>query len=196
MSILFSDDDAYKFERSNGSTSHGHGKVVADATGTRFGPRHEYWAKDLTTGANYVSYEDTSSPSGDPASVGWERSFGSSIPSSSTIEGWIRAYYQAELDGKSWTGLNLHTIQIDPGGHSLELNSSSIGHVDVYDYAYGAVVMSVEHWWLKSGVSSPVLHRSNNKLELTAAGSAPGSATSPSAPTGFTFAELILVVVL
>lgn len=196
MSILFSDGDAYKFTRTSGSTGYGTGAVIADEDGTRFGPRHEYWAKDLAVGADTVVYEDSSNPTGDPISVGWERSFGSSIPSSSTIADWIQAYYVAELDGQSWPGLNLHPTQIDPGGFSLDRNGNAIGQIDVYEYTYGSTVLSVEHWWLMSGVGSPVLQRSGNDLTVDYSGSAPGSATSPSAPTGFTYAELILVVVL
>jgi|GEM_PF-3516656 len=196
MSILFSDGDYYRFNRTSGATRYGKGALISDTDGTPNGPRHLYWAKDLALGADNVLFEDSPNPSGDPISVGWERSFGGSIPSSSTINDWIHDYYEDELDGQSWPGMNLHPTQIDPGSHSLDLNNTNIGQVDVYSYSYGGTVLTVEHWWLKSGVGSPVLQRSGNELETDYVGSTPGSATSPSAPTGFTYNELILVVVL
>ncbi|PKN53923.1 MAG: hypothetical protein CVU56_29265 [Deltaproteobacteria bacterium HGW-Deltaproteobacteria-14] len=194
MSILFSDGDAYQFVRSSGATGYGKGTLISDTDGTPYGPRHQYWGKDLAVGADTVVYSDTTNPSGRPISVGWERSFGSSVPAASTLEDWIRAYYQAEVDGGSLAGLNLHDTQIDPGSHSLKRNSSLIGQIDVYDYAYGGVVLSVEHWWLNSGVGSPVLHRAGNDLEVNRTGSAGGSALYPDPPASW--GELVCVVVL
>lgn len=194
MSILFSDGDAYKFTRVSGSTGYGKGVVISDTDGTAYGPRHEYWGKDLAFGADTVVYEDSANPTGSPLSVGWERSFGSSVPAASTLEDWIRAYYLAEVDGTGLTGLNLHDTQIDPGSHSLKRNGSLIGQVDVYGFTYGGVVLSVEHWWLDSGVGSPVLQRSGNDLWVNRTGSAGGSALYPDPPASW--GELVCVVVL
>jgi len=195
--MLYDLNDYFAFARLTGTTSHGAGVVIASTFSVPGTYRQTFYAGRLSLGATKVAYSGGSASADDPTSIGWERSYGNTIPSATTLDHYFQDYDDVELGTTPpFPGLNLHPTEIDPGTHDISRSNTVVGQVDVYEYAIGTRILTVEHWWLQQAAGSPLLAQ-NGTMDILYSSATPtgGSADTPVA-NGRTWHELIVVVVL